>query len=81
MNFVSRSWNWKKINVKIQEDTHLESPSDREAQRRFPDFQELAFVKSAESRDYHMDMGEFFSYLKAHESTYMFKELFGIEKS
>jgi hypothetical protein len=41
----------------------------------------LAFVKAGESRDYHQDMGEFFFFLKKHNSEYMFKELFGIDKT
>lgn len=68
---VIKSWNWKKINIKIQEE---------DSSRRFEDFTEIGFVKSNESRDYHMDMGEFFSFLGKHESEYMFKELFGIDK-
>jgi hypothetical protein len=76
-----RSWNWKKINVKIQEEKCLESPSDCDVERRFSIFEELAFVKAGESRDYHQDMGEFFFFLKKHNSEYMFKELFGIDKT
>ena len=76
-----KSWNWKKINVKIQEELSLESVEDCDRERRFQDFRELNFVKPGEIRDYHMDMGKFFHFLKEHESEYMFKELFGITKS
>ncbi len=75
---VIKSWNWKKINVKVQEDREVEG--DVDGLRRFEDFQEIGFVKNSESRDYHMDMGEFFNFLKKHESEYMFKYLFGIYK-
>ncbi len=74
-----KSWNWKKINVKVQEDEEVADDVDR--CRRFEGFQEIGFVKSGESRDYHMDMGEFFNFLKNHRSDYMFKELFGISKA
>ena len=68
---VIKSWNWKKINVRFQEEGPI---------RKFKGFSELAFVKSLESRDYHMDMGEFFNFLVEHDSDHMFKELFGIDK-
>ena len=72
-----KQWNWKKINVKIQEeDKHV---TDIETWRKFQKFEEIGFVKG-ETRDYHMDMGEFFKYLQANQCEYMFKELFGLEK-
>ena len=76
-----KSWNWKKINVKIQEDRSLDSRDDCDMERRFQEFKELDFVKPGDIRDYHMDMGKFFNFLKEHNSEYMFKELFGISKS
>ena len=77
-----KSWNWKKINVKIQEDrSGLKSFDDCDRERRFQDFKELNFVKPGDIRDYHMDMGKFCNFLKEHNSEYMFKELFGITKS
>ena len=79
---VIKGWNWKKINVKIQEeDDNVESWDDLDKMKRFEGFEEIGFVKNSEQRDYHMDMGEFFKFLKAHQSEYMFKELFGIDKS
>ena len=48
--------------------------------RKFDKFEEIGFVKG-DTRDYHMDMGEFFKYLQNHNCEYMFKELFGIDKS
>jgi len=72
-----RHWNWKKINVKIQEDSETE---DIDTERLFDKFEEIGTVKTA-GRDYHMDMGEFFKYLEVHRCSWVFKELFGIEKS
>jgi len=72
-----RHWNWKKINVKIQEDKDTE---DVDSERLFDNFEEIGIVKSS-GRDYHMDMGEFFRYLECHKCSWAFKELFGIEKS
>ncbi len=76
---VIKSWNWKKINVKIQEEEEVHVNALDKC-RRFTAFEEIGFVKNSDSRDYHMDMGEFFAYLKRNESEYMFKELFGINK-
>ena len=72
-----RHWNWKKINVKIQEDFET---TDVDANRLFEKFEEIGTVKNA-GRDYHMDMGEFFKYLESHQCSWIFKELFGIDKS
>ena len=72
-----RHWNWKKINVKIQEDSDTE---DVDGERLFTKFEEVGVVKNS-GRDYHMDMGEFFKYLENHQCAWAFKELFGIEKS
>ena len=74
---IIKQWNWKKINVKFQEDP---SPNQEEDFLKFEKFEEIGFVKG-DTRDYHMDMGEFFKYLKEHKCEHMFKELFGIEKS
>ena len=76
---IIKQWNWKKINVKFQEDQEC-SIDDSNEFRKFVKFEEIGFVKG-DTRDYHMDMGEFFKYLKTHDCDYMFKELFGIEKS
>jgi len=70
---IIKSWNWKKINVK-----YLESELGMEDARRYTSFEEIGFVKSSDTRDYHMDMGEFHKYLESHGCGYMFKELFGV---
>ena len=81
---VIKSWNWKKINVKHQETQELdEDTSDVEyidAFRRFKGFEEICFIKNGDTRDYHMDMGEFSKYLEQNRCLYMFKELFGLDK-
>jgi len=80
---IIRSWNWKKINVKNQEKEDLQSGRGDESIdkfRRFSGFDEIGFVKNSDTRDYHMDMGEFSKYLDQHLCLYMFKILFGFEK-
>jgi len=74
-----KHWQWKKINLKIQEDEEIED-SNGEKCRRFEGFKEIAFTTHG-SRSNHMDMGGFYTYLESHGSSYMFKELFGVEKS
>ena len=71
---VIKSWNWKKINVRLQEG----GGSEVDASRRFASFEEIGFLKGGETRDYHMDMGEFHKYLEQQDCGYIFKELFGV---
>ena len=80
---VIKSWNWKKINVRHQEDEKFDAESDQlsiDSFRRFRGFQEIGFVKNSDTRDYHMDMSEFSKYLDQNNCLYMFKILFGFEK-
>lgn len=74
-----KHWNWKKINVKIQEEEQIEN--DVDSHRRFGTFEEIGTVKNPDSRNYHMDLGEFYRFLESHQSSYMFKELFGVDKN
>jgi hypothetical protein len=80
---IIRSWNWKKINVRVQDfDEMFDDPELFEMNwtRKFDKFEEIGIVKG-DTRDYHMDMGEFCKYLHLHNCDNMFKELFGIDKS
>jgi len=77
---VVRNWNWKKITVKIQEEFDVQSEDDVEQRKTFTKFEEIGLVKECH-RGNHMDMGEFFKYLEVYQCTWVFKELFGIEKS
>ena len=77
---VIKNWNWKKINVKIQEDLEINSEDSVNQIRLFTSFEEIGSVKECH-RSNHMDMGEFYRYLENYNSTWVFKELFGIEKS
>jgi len=77
---VVRNWNWKKITVKIQEEEEISKEGSVDASRLFTGFQEIGTVKECQ-RGNHMDMGEFYKYLEVHQRTWVFKELFGIEKS
>jgi len=72
---VVRNWNWKRLNIKIQE----ELEGDIEDCRLFSGFVEIGEVKSG-SRDCHMDMGQFQTYLQQHGCLHIFSQLFGIEK-
>jgi len=77
---VVRNWNWKKISVKIQEDLEIDSQEAVDGRRLFTSFEEIGLVKECH-RGNHMDVGEFYRYLEIYKTTWVFKELFGIEKS
>eukprot|EP00092_Neocalanus_flemingeri_P037214 GFUD01040519.1.p1 GENE.GFUD01040519.1~~GFUD01040519.1.p1 ORF type:complete len:297 (+),score=68.72 GFUD01040519.1:912-1802(+) len=77
---VVRNWNWKKITVKIQEELEVGSEEEVEDKRLFTSFNEIGQVKECH-RGNHRDMGEFYKYLEVYNSTWVFKELFGIDKS
>jgi len=77
---VVRNWNWKKISVKIQEELEIDSGEAVDGKRLFTSFEEIGLVKECH-RGNHMDMGEFYKYLEIYKTTWVFKELFGIEKS
>nr|ACO11565.1 RWD domain-containing protein 2A [Caligus rogercresseyi] len=72
-----KSWNWKKIGVRIIETS---KPNEGEEEFcRFKDFKEMNFLKSDQTRDYHMDFGEFRKFLSEHDSEYIFKEIVGLK--
>lgn len=64
-----RRLSWKRMSCKLKETCE---------KRTFSDFQELCFDAHG-GRDYHMDMGQFFLFLKQNDLGYMFQELFGVE--
>ena len=75
--FYSRlkALNWKRLSCKLKEDYGSESPS---IERKFSDFQEISFDPHG-SRDYHMDLGKFFQFLKNHGLEDKFEILFGVK--
>uniref|UniRef100_A0A0K2TQ75 RWD domaincontaining protein 2Blike [Saccoglossus kowalevskii] n=1 Tax=Lepeophtheirus salmonis TaxID=72036 RepID=A0A0K2TQ75_LEPSM len=74
---IIKSWNWKKIRVKIQE---VSKPiEDEKTFCKFNDFTEINFLKSDQTRDYHMDFGEFQQFLTNYGFEYIFKELIGLK--
>jgi len=75
---VVRNWNWKKITVKVQEELDDQSEKN-EKKNLFERFEEIGLLKDCQ-RGNHMDMGEFYRYLEAVNSAWVFKDLFGIEK-
>jgi len=64
-----RRLNWKRLSCKVKEQCE---------KRVFHHFEELCFDCHG-GRDYHMDMGKFFTFLNENNLGHMFKELFGIE--
>jgi len=76
---IVRNWNWKKIGVKFQEEEDAKTSEDVKENRIFTGFKEVGVVKECQ-RGNHMDMGEFYKFLEIHNSTWAFKEIFGIER-
>ncbi|KAK6637226.1 hypothetical protein RUM44_007640 [Polyplax serrata] len=73
-----KSMTWKKIVCIKKENCNKESSINQ--LQRFSTFQEISFNSGKmKKQDHHMDFGEFYQYLKEHNSDYMFKELFGID--
>lgn len=73
---IVRNWQWKHIKLKVQE----EEEGETDAKRIFTGFQEIGVLKECQ-RGNHMDMGEFQKYLQQHNVHWVFKELFGIDRS
>ncbi|XP_073445765.1 RWD domain-containing protein 2A [Dendrobates tinctorius] len=72
--------NWKHISCKHTESVHVTDSMD--ALRLFQSFEELIFEAHGDyglRNDYHMDLGQFFEYLRLHQSEHIFQILFGIE--
>lgn len=75
-----KAMNWKRITIRQQEvmDT---VDGDSQLLKKFEKFEELNFDAHAggRSRDYHMDLGQFYQYLEVHRAGEMFNVLFGVE--
>ncbi|ENN71057.1 RWD domain-containing protein 2A [Dendroctonus ponderosae] len=71
-----KNMNWKKIFCKITESNKEDSKGGTFL--RFKDFLELVFENHGPKFN-HMDMGEFYRYLEAHEVANIFKEIFGVD--
>ncbi|XP_030836361.1 RWD domain-containing protein 2B-like [Strongylocentrotus purpuratus] len=79
-----RRLNWKKLTSKHREDFALDADDTElfstnfSRLRHFSDFQEINFAVRG-SRDYHMDLGQFFQYLEKHDCADAFKILLGVD--
>uniref|UniRef100_A0A8D0DVE3 RWD domain containing 2A n=1 Tax=Salvator merianae TaxID=96440 RepID=A0A8D0DVE3_SALMN len=77
---VIRYPNWKHISCKHVESKETEGNGDN--LRLFQTFEDLQFRAHGDyglRNDYHMDLGQFLEYLKAHQSEHVFQILFGVE--
>ncbi|XP_075454045.1 RWD domain-containing protein 2A isoform X2 [Ascaphus truei] len=71
---------WKHISCKHTESKEVTGKID--GMRLFHSFEEVMFAAHGDyglRNDYHMDLGQFFEYLKQHQSEHIFQILFGIE--
>ncbi|KAM4692803.1 RWD domain-containing protein 2A [Discoglossus pictus] len=72
--------NWKHISCKHTDSKQVDGKIDD--LRLFHSFEELMFAAHGDyglRNDYHMDLGQFFEFLKQHSSEHIFHILFGIE--
>nr|XP_060611024.1 RWD domain-containing protein 2A [Anolis sagrei ordinatus] len=72
--------NWKHISCKHVESGETEANVDD--LRLFQSFEDLQFQAHGDyglRNDYHMDLGQFLEFLKAHQSEHVFQILFGVE--
>ncbi|XP_044277617.1 RWD domain-containing protein 2A isoform X2 [Varanus komodoensis] len=77
---VVRYPNWKHISCKHVESVETEGNGDN--LHLFHTFEDLQFQAHGDyglRNDYHMDLGQFLEFLKAHQSEHIFQILFGIE--
>ena len=64
----------------MEEEGEVTDPEEIQCWRRFEGFKEVGVLKDC-IRGNHMDMGEFQKFLKEHRADWVFKELFGIDRS
>ena len=70
-----KALNWKRLSCKLREDFGLIS---FDIERKFLEFGEISFDPHGH-RDYHMDLGKFFQFLKNHGLEDKFHVLFGVK--
>lgn len=74
--------NWKHISCKHTESKEVTIEESIDGLRLFQSFEELIFEAHGDyglRNDYHMDLGQFFEFLRKHQSEHIFQILFGIE--
>ena len=73
-----RRQTWKRLTVVHREESEV-AFKNLDNERKFPNLvSEMDFGVHG-GRDYHMDLGKFFEYLKEHQCGQMFPILFGVE--
>ncbi|XP_078674498.1 RWD domain-containing protein 2B-like [Branchiostoma floridae x Branchiostoma belcheri] len=75
-----RELNWKKISLRHHEETELVDGQAIDSLRKFQGFGEKVFgAHNFHGRNFHMDLGEFYQFLKEHQCEAIYAILFGIE--
>ena len=74
-----RRLNWKKLAVKEREEKDI-GDACIDGFRKFAGFEEKVFdVRGGKGREYHMDLGMLYDFLKEHGSAHIFQMYFGVE--
>ncbi|CAH1264158.1 RWDD2B [Branchiostoma lanceolatum] len=75
-----RELNWKKISLRHHEETEIADGQTVDGLRKFQGFGEKVFgAHNFHGRNFHMDLGEFYQFLKEHQCETIYAILFGIE--
>lgn len=74
-----RRLNWKKLAVKDREDVEI-GERGLDSLKKFLTFEEKVFdARGGKGREYHMDLGQFYEFLKSVDCGVMFQMYFGVE--
>lgn len=75
-----RGLNWKRLAIKEKENFDIPSDGSLEEFRTFKTFEEIAFdVRGGKGREYHMDLGQLFTFLEERNFGHIFSLYFGVE--
>ncbi|XP_035696967.1 RWD domain-containing protein 2A-like [Branchiostoma floridae] len=75
-----RELNWKKISLRHHEETEVAEGQTVDSLRKFQGFGEKVFgAHNFHGRNFHMDLGEFYQFLKEHQCETIYAILFGVE--
>lgn len=74
-----RRLNWKRLAIREKEETDV-GDETLTKYRKFGKFEEKVFdVRGGKGREYHMDLGMLYEFLKSHGSGHIFQVYFGVE--
>lgn len=74
-----RRLNWKRLAIREKDDLDIGN-DDIAKYRKFSNFEEKVFdVRGGKGREYHMDLGKFYTFLEQHGFSHIFHIYFGVD--